>query len=152
MGADFKKFKKTITDLQSRKSKLVVRKIELQSVQMIVYTDASFANLPGGSSQLGYVVFIADAKGNSTPIAWASKKARRVARSTLTAETLAAVEGVDAGFAVKTVLEEILVRKLPPIILYTDNKSLYDTARTSNALADRRLLIDMSALREMLDR
>ena len=36
--------------------------------------------------------------------------------------------------------------------MYVDNKNLHDTAVTSNVIADKRLMIDMSALREMIDR
>ena len=35
--------------------------------------------------------------------------------------------------------------------LYVDNKSLYDTANTTHVLADKRLMIDMSALRQMVE-
>ena len=90
--------------------------------------------------------------GNSAPLSWASKKARRVARSTLTAETLAAVEAIDAAQVSKKILEEVLIREIPAINLYVDNKSLYDTASTSNVIADKRLMIDLEVVRDMLDR
>ena len=43
------------------------------------------------------------------------------------------------------------MRELPPITLYTDNNSLSDTVSTSNVVAEKRLMIDLSALREMVD-
>ena len=73
-------------------------------------------------------------------------------RSTLTAETLAALEVIDAAHMVKKSVEEILQCQLPPIHLYVDNKSLYDAVRTSNVLADKRLMVDMSALRQLAER
>ena len=53
---------------------------------------------------------------------------------------------------IKRILEKILQKSLPAINLYVDNKSLHDAAKTSNSLADRRLMIDMSAIRQMIER
>ena len=74
-----------------------------------------------------------------------------MARSTLTAETLAAVEALDAATMQKAVLEEMLSSKLPPITLIVDNKSLFDTVRTTHLISEKRLLIDMGALRQMVE-
>ena len=49
-------------------------------------------------------------------------------------------------------VEEILPVNLPPINLYVDNKSLHDAAKTTKALVEKRQLVDISAIREMLDR
>ena len=149
---DFVRYKKIVRELKNCDSAIMFRKMDLMSIQLSVFSDASFANLEGGGSQLGYIIFITDKHGTSAPITWASKKAKRVARSTLTAETLSAVEAVDNALCSKTILEETLRKKIPPITLFVDNKSLYDTAKTTNSLMDKRLLIDMSALREMMDR
>ena len=65
---------------------------------------------------------------------------------------MAAVEAVDAAIVIKELIEEVLGIKLPPLKLVTDNKSLVDTSRTSNVISDKRLMIDMAALREMTDR
>jgi hypothetical protein len=150
--ADFIKYKKIVRDLKNYDSWLTISKLNLDEAQIAVFSDASFANLSGGASQLGYIVFLHDNAGNCVPLTWASKKAKRVARSTLTAETLAAVEAVDVAFVSQRVLAEVLVRGAPPIMLYVDNKSLYDAAKTTNTLADKRLMIDISALRQMLER
>ena len=150
--ADFAKYQKIVKDLKSSQTFIKIRKLDLNKISLRVYSDASFANLSGGASQLGYIIFCCDDQGISVPLSWASKKAKRVARSTLTAETLAAVEAVDAACVSKRMLEEVLGREIPPITLYVDNKSLHDAAMTSNVIADKRLLIDISALREMIDR
>ena len=149
---DFIKYAKIIKELQSTTTKIVIKKMKLETIRVSVFSDASFGNLAEGASQIGHISFIHDDEGCSVPISWASRKAKRVARSTLTAETLAAVDAVDNAYVTKAVLEETLSIKLPPITLYVDNKSLFDTAKTSNMLADKRLLIDMSALRQMVER
>ena len=149
--SDFFKYNKIVRDLKNNVSEIFIGKLDFESLKVVVFSDAAFGNLPGGASQLGHIIFIVDNNNQCVPIAWASKKAKRVARSTLTAETLAAMEGVDMALMIKAMLEEITLKKTPPVTLYVDNKSLHDTVKTGNMLADKRLLIDMSALREMVD-
>ena len=141
--ADFSKYHKAVRELRSTQSFIKINKLELSELQLAVFSDASFGNLPGGASQLGYIIFCYDNSGNAIPLTWASKKAKRVARSTLTAETLAAVEAVDAACVLKNSLEEVLRKEIPPIQLFVDNKSLHDAAMTSDVIADKRLMIDM---------
>ena len=73
---------------------------------------------------MGFIVFLCDTHKNSVPIVWASRKTKRVARSTLTAEALAATEAVDNSVVVKEALEEVLGRHIPPITSFVDNKVL----------------------------
>ena len=53
---------------------------------------------------------------------------------------------------VKNTLEDVLKRNLPAIKLQVDSKSLFDASSTTNVIADKRLMIDMAALREMVER
>ena len=85
-------------------------------------------------------------------ITWTSKKARRIARSTLAAETLSAVEAADSAVFLKKALEEILITELPTVTVFVDNKSLYDAVRSTSLLAEKRLLIEMADLREMQEK
>ena len=149
---DFILYKKAIRDLKSTDTNIRINKMNLDECVVSAFSDASFASLGNGASQLGHIIFLHDKEGNCVPLAWASRKARRVARSSLTAETLAAVEAIDAAEALKKLVEEILGINLPKLRLYVDNKSLFDSARTTNSLADKRLLIDLSAIREMIER
>ena len=150
--SDFVKYTKAIRDLKSDDSWMKIPKLDLKSLFITVYSDASFGNLSQGASQMGYIIFLHDKIGKSVPLSWVSKKIKRVARSTLTAETLAAVEAVDAAVGLKQAVEEVMCCSLPPIKLIIDNKSLHDASNTTNVLADKRLMVDISALREMIDR
>ena len=47
---------------------------DLKNLKVVVYTDASFANLPNGGSQGGQIVFLGDKHNNSCPLAWKSNK------------------------------------------------------------------------------
>ena len=143
---------KTIKELKCNESMIRVKKLDQTTLRLVVFSDASLGNLEGGSSQLGYIIFLVDATGSGAPISWASKKSKRVARSTLTAETLAASEAIDCAMVIKSTVEEMLRFTLPPILLLVDSKSLHDAVRTTNTISEKRLMQEMSALRQMAER
>jgi hypothetical protein len=58
-------------------------KIDINSLTLKVDTDASNANNFDGSSQLGYIIFLADSSGKCQPIVWSSHESRHVTRSVL---------------------------------------------------------------------
>ena len=60
----------------------------------------------GGGIQDGYMIFLYDKSFNCCPIAWSSK--RWVVRSTLAAETLAAVESLDSAFLISNIISEMI--------------------------------------------
>ena len=146
---DFRLFGKTVKELQSRQWKILIPEINLDRVTVSVFSDASHGNLHGGASQIGYIVFLHDDNGNCAPLTWVSKKARRVARSTLAAETLSAADAADNAVFLKENVEGILNKKLPPVKVYVDNKSLYDAVNSTSVVSERRLIIELGALREM---
>ena len=89
----------------------------------------------------------------SCPLSWKSNKVRRVARSTLAAEALAFTDGADTAYFIKQLAEELSsIAPNSQIITYTDNKSLHDSANTTSQISDRRLRVEISAIREMKER
>ena len=68
---------------------------DISKYKLVVYSDASHANLPDGSSAGGFVFFLTGENRNSCPLYWEAKKIRRVVKNTLAAETLAAAEAVN---------------------------------------------------------
>ena len=145
---------KAVRDLKSNDLDIIIPRMDLSTLNISVYSDASYGNLKDGGSQGGHIVFISDSKGTCAPISWSSKKIKRVARSTLGAETLSAVDALDSAYLVAKILTELVDLNEREIAtsLFTDNKSLYDALNTSNLLLDKRLRVDISALREMNDR
>jgi len=121
--------------------------------KLVVYSDASYANLPDGySSAGGFVIFLVGENGNSCPLYWEAKKIRRVVKSTLAAETLVAAEAVDMAYYLGNMLSQILYdeeRKLP-VELYVDNHSLYDNVYSVKNVSEKRLRIDIAILKEMV--
>ena len=141
---------KAIRELKNTQYEIVYPRLDLSSVRIAAFSDASYANLTDGGSQGGFILFLYDKTSTCSPIAWASKKVKRITRSTLGAETLAAVDALDCAYLVSNILAEFLgEEKTREIDMFTDNKSLYDSMHTSNLVTDKRLRVDIFALREM---
>ena len=152
-GRDLFEANKALKDLKNNKFALKYSSLNLDSAKIVVFCDASYGNLADGSSQGGHIVFMSDETGTCSPINWSSRKLKRVVRSTLAAETLAAVESLDSAYLVGNLFAEIFSEtKMREIEIHTDNRSLYDTVRTSNVPEDKRLRIDIAALRETLEK
>ena len=72
-------------------------------------------------------------------------------KSPLASETLALGEGADAGFLLAEMVKEVFGLNIrPQINCITDSKSLVQHLHTSKVSSDRRLRVDMSRLREMV--
>ena len=155
---------KTVRKMKCQEAKLVFPDIgDIIKSKWICYTDAAFANLPGRASQGGYVIFLQGINGKYSPIAWKSKKIKRVVKSTIAAETLALLEGAEHAFALSSFLREItgcrfskekevIVDGKFPITIRTDNRSLEQSVKSTNSLEDKRLEMDVAIIREMLDK
>ena len=117
---------------------------------ILCYGDASFANLPSGSSQGGVVILLVDKNGCGNLLSWQSKKLKRVCSSTLCAEALAAIEAVNYGFLFKEILSEVCKSSNVKIRVLTDNKALSQTVSLLTVVEDKRLRIDIAALRETI--
>lgn len=124
-------------------------------LKLVIFSDASHGNLPDGySSAGGFVIFLVGEDCKCCPLAWESKKIRRVVKSTLAAETLALVEAVDMGYYLQNILSEILfTHKISiPMECYVDNHSLWDNVHSTKNVSEKRLRIDLASLKQMLDK
>ena len=152
-----KQANKTLKKAKKEKSQISVPDLGiLENVKLVVYSDASHANLIDGGSQGGYVIFLQGKNGNYLPVSWQSKRVKRVVKSTLAAETLAMVDAAEAAVYYRKFILEILGMddsiKNVPIVCCTDNSSLYDAAHSSTQIEDKRLRIEIAILREMLNK
>ena len=78
---------KLIKFIKSTRSHITIPAMNLESPQLLLYSVASFNNLPDGGSQGGHTVFLCDKLSSSVPIAWNSTRLKRVNRSTFAGET-----------------------------------------------------------------
>ena len=148
---------KALKKAKKEKSQISIPNLgNLEKTKIVLYSDASFANLMDGGSQGGYVIFLQGESGKYMPISWQSKRIKRVVKSTLAAETLAMVDAAEAAIYYRKFMLDILGLtdsvKMFPIVCYTDNSSLYDAVHSSTQVQDKRLRIEIAILREMLNK
>ena len=89
-------------------SKIVCVPLDINSLFLELYTDASLANLTDLRSQMGNICFLTD-KVNSAKniLEWKSKKIKRVCKSTFSSELLSCSEGLDRILCYNNLLSEI---------------------------------------------
>lgn len=133
---------RTVPDLPLRFPKL-----DRKTLQLRVYSDASFASNTDGSSHLGYIIFLTDASGTCQPLYWSSHKSKRVTRSFLGSETMALADAFDMAYALKHDIQRMIKQNVPIRIL-TDNLSLFDVITKATTTAEKRLMIDLAALKQ----
>ncbi|KAM4054410.1 polyprotein [Hirsutella rhossiliensis] len=122
--------------------------IDLANAKLIIFTDGSFANNKDLSSQLGFVI----ALGNV--LHWSSTKCKRVTRSVLASEIYGMVNGFDIGISLATTIRKITDRLNLPLslIVCTDSFSLYECLVKLGTTKEKRLMIDIMALRQSYER
>ena len=151
--ADLQRAAKVVRKAQSARVSLKYPHLDLSQSSVVVYSDASYGNLPDGSSQGGYVVFLRDKRGRCAPLAWSSAKIKRIVRSTLAAECMALQDGADAAVLLAALISEALYDGSGDmsVMCYVDSRGLYRALYSTKAVQDKRLRIDIARIRQMLE-
>jgi len=114
------------------------------------------------TSQIGYVICLVNEEviaesftvtGNL--VHWQSSKCKRVTRSVLASEIYGLVNGFDLGYVLAENLRTVMNRlALPPIpfVVCTDSYSLYDCLVKLGTTTEKRLIINLMALRQSYER
>jgi hypothetical protein len=139
----------------------------LDHLKLFVFVDSSFANNKDFSSQIRYVMILANE--NKTPttngnpngmdrftikgnlIHYSSTKCKRVTRSVLASEIYGMVGGVNMAVAVNTTIKMIMDQlgfSHPAIIIYTDSYLLYECLVKLGTTKEKHLMIDIMVLRQ----
>ena len=143
---------------------ITIQDIPMNKETMIVtYSDASWSNAAGSTSQLGILVVLTTPEAkkcqqHASIMDWRSCRSQRVCRSTLAAEASAADEGSDRAAYVNMLLSQILFREPAhrigcklPYVQVTDAKSLYDCIVSPNpTTTDKRSLVNIRAIQETI--
>ena len=88
-------------------------------------------------------------------IHWSSIKCKRVTRSVLASELYAMAQGVDSSIVISTTLKMIMKQLNiddTPIVVCTDSFSLYECMVKLGTTKEKRLMIDIMALRQSYER
>ena len=108
-----------------------------------------------GAKVVKLYLFLCDESNNSCCLSWNSTRMKRVVRSTLAAETLSIVDRCETALYFLDVVRSISMSgedSCPDVINITDNKSLFNAVHSTKLTLDRRLRLDISAVREMCER
>jgi hypothetical protein len=137
--------------------------LDLQRTKLFVFVDGSFANNKDFSSQIGYLIILANETFtesnefvvNGNLIHYSSTKSKRVTRSVLASEIYGMVGGIDMAIAINTTLhminEQLDLPKVS-IVVCTDSYSLYECLVKLGTTKEKRLMIDIMALRQSYER
>ena len=163
-------YNKALREMKTQKVTLRFPRVPASDWRLLVITDAGWGVRESGESQGGLILCLCESKvlrqeeGICWVIEWASKKLRRVVRSSTAAETLAAQNGLDCIEFAQAFIQECLNGMSPREFrtwtpeetsgLVIDSKSLYDAltrSACSTALAiEKRLAIDSAIARASL--
>ena len=164
-------YNKALREMKERKVTLnFPSNVPIKDWRIMCIADSGWGTRSSGESQGGYVLCIAHKsilERKRAPcwiIDWASKKLKRMVRSSVAAETLAGQNGLDAIESFQALLSEILYGMSPrdfrktipkvPSCIVIDSKGFYDAVTRSccsQAISvERRLMIDYAIARETM--
>lgn len=159
---------KILVDRAREPATLNFRKLRcpIEKAVVIGASDASFASMPRGRSQGGYVVMVAnpevmDGEAPVNVLSYHSGLIKRVVRSSLAAEISQAASTLEETDFVRAVLAEAIYKDFAlqnwlsyvakwKQILVMDSRTGYDLLNGASLGEDRRLAIDIAAMKQAL--
>ena len=126
-------------------------KLNPDTVEQYLFTDASFGNAENGASQVGFVLCLVDGNTNANILHYGSQRCRRVTRSAMAAEILSLGYGFDQAIFARSILEELLGRSIKLHALI-DSRTVFNTVTKGGPTLERRIQIDAHALRQSHER
>ena len=149
------KYTKTVVSLiryvQSNELKMSYPKLDLDSLKIRAYSDASHASNLDGSSQLGYIIILVDKYSRFSILKFKSAKCHRVTKSAMASEVCAFVEAFDTAWTLKYEMEILLKRHIP-LQMLVDSKQLFQSISHSTRTKEKRLMIDLAASKEAFNK
>jgi hypothetical protein len=119
-----------------------------EEVPVYAYTDASHASIDMSHSVTGSVIMV-----NGGPVLWIARKQETVAKSSTTAELIAAYNTAQEAVTLGNLLDEMKIKRTKPIPVYTDNQSLVHSVKQNFGLSKsplRHECIKLAGLREFI--
>ena len=85
--ADVLYVNKILKNVKNSKNAINFPQLNLNSIKLQLFTDASFNTLTNGGSQAGQIIFLTDDKSSTCRLYWNCLKIKRLVKSTIAAET-----------------------------------------------------------------
>ena len=152
-----KRANKVVRKLKNNDGTIVFKKIDVfENLQLIVYADASFANLPDGvSSTAAYLVLLKSKNSsNCCVIDWCSTKIKRIVDNTLEAEAVSMRNALGNATYLGHLITEFYANdcqsNIIPILAFSDNQSLETNLRSTKQPKGKRVRIDLAEISRMI--
>ena len=122
---------------------------------VVVFTDASLANLSDGCSSMGaHVILVTGCGRNCCVLSWQANKIKRVVRSTLAAEMLSPKKDLEEAIFLRNMIGfmgwKLVLFQLIVDSGIVDNKSRVEAIHSTKAVGDKLLRINVGAIKEFL--
>lgn len=121
-------------------------KLDEDILQLVVFIDFKLANNKDISSQISFVICLANATSSVNIIHWFLIKYKRVICNILAVELYGMAYGFVIGAVIKAMLRTIL-GSVVSLILCTYSKPLYDCLVRLDTTHEKRLMVDIMSLR-----
>jgi hypothetical protein len=136
--------------------------LDLPTAKLFIFVNRLFANNKDFSSQIEYKIILANKTTHNKEfeltrnlIHWSSTKSKRVTRSVLALKIYDIVRGINIAIAIDTtitiIINQLELSKLPTIVC-TDSYSLYKCLVKLGTTTEKRLIINIIALRQSYKR
>ena len=136
--------------------------VDPSTTKLMIVNHGHFADNQDLSSQLGCILTLVNEMSvNNTfniygdLIYWSSVNCKQVTRSTIASDIYAMVSGLGLGIAIKAILRMVIDRlNIPsiPLVICTNSYSLYECLVKLGTTSEKRLMIDIMALRQSYER
>ena len=148
---------KVVKKLKSNKSTLLFPNLgNLENLRLVIFNDAGYANLPDRfSSTGGRIVCLTGKTDKTCPISWSSTKIKGVVKSSLAAEGLSLVEGLESAYSIGNLLTEMIYDTVQsnkiPIIALVDSKALEQNIH-STTHSNKCLDVGLDAIQQSMNK
>lgn len=115
--------------------------LDISTPHLIASSDASFANSPDHSTQIGYILFLLEDIHAAIKLHFKSYKALIAVRSVLVVELIAFSYLFDTAHTLATKLLHLLHDSTIPTSLFTNNICLFDDISKGSKTLERRFMI-----------
>ena len=152
--SDLLAINKTVKKLKDHPCHILFPKLDPQTLNLKLFTDAAFANLPDGfSSTGGRILLLCDGHGAFCPVAWSSTKIQRVVTSSLSAEAHSLIDGLDASYCVNALISETIFKekgKQLAVVALVDSLSLVQNVQSTTLISEKHLRVNIASIQESI--